>query len=67
MKDLKSTINESAWDAAKLKNRSDFEELTKTKAPKGLIKILGEMSSAQDYITPVEFLHVITEIYKDMK
>lgn len=67
MKNINEIINESAWDAAKLKNRSDFEDLTKTKAPKGLIKVLGEMSSAQDYVTPIELLHVITEIYKDMK
>lgn len=68
MKEIKEYINEeSSWDSAKLKNRSDFEELTKTKAPKELIKVLGEISSAQHYVTPVELLHVITEIYKDMK
>jgi hypothetical protein len=67
MKDIKLKINESAWDDAKLKNRSDFEELTKTKAPKELIKILGEFSEHQDSITPIDLLRVVTAIYKDMK
>jgi len=66
MENIKNFINEVSYENNKLKNHPDIDKLETQGAPEDVLKVIGELQTTEK-ITGIDLLHVITEIYKDLK